>query len=134
MRERSSTLLYTRDYEEAAMNLLTVDETAAMLRVNPVTIRRYIKSGRLPAVRVGRHVRIEKEAAEALATPIVLSANQVPVEKDVFRKPSPEEIARRRALFQQILADREDARIVPLTTADLIHMARAEEEQRYGEG
>jgi len=36
------------------MDLLTVHETAAMLKVNPDTVRRYITSGRLPAVRIGR--------------------------------------------------------------------------------
>jgi len=114
------------------MDLLTVDETAAMLRVNPVTIRRYIKSGRLPAVRVGRHVRIEKETAEALATPVVPPEHPIAFEQYVYRKPSPEELARRKALVEQILADREHRNIAPLTASDLIHMAREEEEQRYG--
>lgn len=52
------------------MDLLTVHETAAMLKVNPDTVRRYITSGRLPAVRIGRRVRIRREAIEALAEPI----------------------------------------------------------------
>jgi len=52
------------------MELLTVHETAAMLKVNPDTVRRYITSGRLSAVRIGRHVRVPKEAIEALAEPI----------------------------------------------------------------
>jgi excisionase family DNA binding protein len=52
------------------MDLLTVHETAALLKVNPDTVRRYITSGRLPAVRIGRRVRIHKEAIEALAEPI----------------------------------------------------------------
>jgi excisionase family DNA binding protein len=48
------------------MELLTVQETAALLRVSPVTVRRYIASRRLAAVRVGRGVRILKEDAENL--------------------------------------------------------------------
>ena len=36
---------------------LTVREAAAMLRVSQVTLRRYVASGKLPAVRVGRNVR-----------------------------------------------------------------------------
>lgn len=52
------------------MDLLTVHETATMLRLSPKTVRQYINTGRLPAVRVGRRVRVERAAAQALATPI----------------------------------------------------------------
>lgn len=52
------------------MELLTVYETAALLKVNPETVCRYIASGRLHAVRIGRRVRVRKEAIEALALPI----------------------------------------------------------------
>ena len=52
------------------MELLTVEETAKMLKVAPITVRRYIQSGRLPAVKVGRGVRLRREAVEALLTPI----------------------------------------------------------------
>lgn len=52
------------------MELLTVQETAQMLKVAPITIRRYIQSGRLPAVKVGRGVRLQREAVEAFLTPI----------------------------------------------------------------
>jgi excisionase family DNA binding protein len=48
------------------MELLTVAETAAYLKVSPVTVRRYIKSKRLPCVRVGRNIRVRKEDVEAL--------------------------------------------------------------------
>jgi len=34
-----------------ADELLTVDEVAERVKVNPETVRRWIKSGRLPAVR-----------------------------------------------------------------------------------
>lgn len=53
------------------MDLLTVREAAAMLRVSQVTLRRYVASGKLPAVRVGRNVRIERSAAAEIATPVV---------------------------------------------------------------
>lgn len=52
------------------MDLLTVREAAAMLRVSQVTLRRYVASGKLPAVRVGRNVRIERAAAEGIAAPV----------------------------------------------------------------
>jgi len=112
------------------MDLLTVRETAAMLKVNPMTIRRYIRAGRLPAVRVGRQIRIERAAAEALAEP-VKSPTARPREPYVFHRPSDEEIARRQALFERILANRKDRNIAPLTTADLVHLAREEEDRKW---
>jgi excisionase family DNA binding protein len=44
--------------------LLTVAETAAILRVSETTIRRLIKEGALKAQRVGPHERIRIERAE----------------------------------------------------------------------
>jgi excisionase family DNA binding protein len=37
---------------------MTVAEVAAALRMNPQTIRNWIDAGQLPAVRIGRRVRI----------------------------------------------------------------------------
>jgi excisionase family DNA binding protein len=48
------------------MELMTVQETARLLRVSPVTVRRFIASRRLPAVRVGRGVRVRREDVEKL--------------------------------------------------------------------
>ena len=46
---------------------LTVPEVAAQLRVDPVTVRRWISAGRLPAFRVGRGgYRIKVADVEAL--------------------------------------------------------------------
>lgn len=56
--------------EELPVDLLTVEETAKLLKVSQITIRRYISSGRLPAVRIGRGVRIERDSIEDLLTPI----------------------------------------------------------------
>lgn len=52
------------------MELLTVEETAKLLKINPMTVRRYITAGKLPAVKVGRRVRVRKEAVEGLLAPI----------------------------------------------------------------
>jgi len=38
--------------------LLTVRETAAYLKLNPLTVYGYIKGGKLPAVKFGRYYRI----------------------------------------------------------------------------
>ncbi len=52
------------------MELLTVHEIAERLRVSPMTVRRYIAAGRLPAVKVGKGVRVRREALDQFATPI----------------------------------------------------------------
>jgi excisionase family DNA binding protein len=44
----------------------TVKETAAIARVSPATIRRLIDAGRLPAMRVGRSVRIDRAALDRM--------------------------------------------------------------------
>ncbi len=52
------------------MQLFTFQETAAMLKVSPMTIRRYFASGKLAAVRVGRRVRIRQEVIEQFLEPV----------------------------------------------------------------
>ncbi len=52
------------------MELLTVQETADLLKVSTVTVRRFIADGRLPARKVGRAVRVDKTDAERVAKPI----------------------------------------------------------------
>jgi excisionase family DNA binding protein len=51
------------------MELLTVKETADLLRVSTVTVRRYIASGKLAAVRVGRNIRIRQEDVMGVVEP-----------------------------------------------------------------
>jgi len=45
--------------------LLTVNELADMLSVNPMTVRRMVKRGQLSAVRIGRAIRFEPTAIDA---------------------------------------------------------------------
>ena len=53
-----------------ALDLLTVPEAAKMLKVSAVTLRRWIKQGRLPAYHVGpRQVRIRQEDLTKVLTP-----------------------------------------------------------------
>jgi excisionase family DNA binding protein len=72
---------------------LTVKEVAAIYKVNEITVRRHIRSGKLRAVKVGGRVRVRKEDAEALAQPVQV---QWHLNIDI-PEPTPEEIARRQA-------------------------------------
>jgi excisionase family DNA binding protein len=45
-------------------NLLSVNQVAFILRVHPLTIRRYIKDRRLKAIKVGGNVRIEENVLQ----------------------------------------------------------------------
>lgn len=56
------------------MELLTVREVAQALRVSPMTVRRHIAAGKLSAVRVGRSIRISRDAVERFAEPVAPSA------------------------------------------------------------
>jgi len=47
-------------------SFLTVAEVAAALRLNPQTVRNWIDQGSLPALRVGRRVRIRRSDFERL--------------------------------------------------------------------
>lgn len=47
-------------------NLLTVDQAARRLNVSERWMRRAIFERRLPVVKVGRYVRIDEDALEAL--------------------------------------------------------------------
>lgn len=66
------------DFPGGVVELLTVRETAAALKVAPITVRRYIAAGRLPAVRVGRNVRIERTALERLLRPAAAPPDLAP--------------------------------------------------------
>lgn len=45
-------------------NFLTVAEVSALLRLSVLTIYKYIKSGKLPAVEFGGHYRISEPSLE----------------------------------------------------------------------
>lgn len=50
---------------------LTIDQAAAILQVNPMTVRRWIKAGKLPAVTFQGLYRIDAAELESfMATPV----------------------------------------------------------------
>ncbi len=48
----------------SSSEFLTLNETADMLRLSQLTIWRYIKSGKLPAYKIGRDWRIKRTELE----------------------------------------------------------------------
>jgi excisionase family DNA binding protein len=54
-----------RSFWSDGTSLLTVAEVASAMRVSTMTVYRLIKSGELPAVRVGRSYRVRGAALEA---------------------------------------------------------------------
>lgn len=45
-------------------NLLTVKQVAFILKIHHLTVRRYIKEGKIKAIRIGGNVRIKESALQ----------------------------------------------------------------------
>lgn len=65
--------------------VLTVDEVAQYLRVHPMTVQRWCRTGELPAAKIGRAYRIKRADldhwwAERRPTPPTVSNPSVPME------------------------------------------------------
>ena len=57
--------------EQAADDLLTIKDAAALLKLSPVTVKRYLKQERLSAYHVGpRAVRVRRADLEQLLHPV----------------------------------------------------------------
>jgi excisionase family DNA binding protein len=54
------------DYTASSESFLTVAEVAEMLKLNPQTVRNWIDQGSLPALRIGRRVRIRRSDFDRL--------------------------------------------------------------------
>ncbi|MGQ0479619.1 MAG: helix-turn-helix domain-containing protein [Pseudonocardia sp.] len=57
---------HAAEQADETLDLLTVAEVAAMLRLSKMTIYRLMDKGRLPALRVGRSFRIPRDSVHAL--------------------------------------------------------------------
>lgn len=111
--------------------LLTVDEVARRLRLHPITVRRHIKSGRLPATRIGRSVRLREDDIEgAKPTKDVAHMTAEEFREYMMRPPSPQEIERRRQWAAEIPALQ---RPIDINTAVLKRVGRRMNEVLYGE-
>ena len=49
----------------------TLEEAAAMLKLHPQTLRRWIRTGKLPARRFGKQFRLRREDFERVAQPSI---------------------------------------------------------------
>lgn len=95
---------------------LTVAEAAALLRVAPSTIRRWIREGDLPAYRLGRRrVGLKREELSRLIKPVGAdealdraASDSDEVERIRRRKLTPEEVERSLAAFERARQHRED--------------------------
>ncbi len=123
----------------AAGSLVTMREAAELLKVSPVTIKRWLKQGRLRAYHVGpRAIRIKQEDLQALLTPTNVQDKQKEVStgmlqlgKQQHRRPWPaaEELARRQRLIAVIRMRREQRVITPHTAEELVREARMAREK-----
>jgi excisionase family DNA binding protein len=50
--------------------LLSIQEVAQITGLHEITIRRYVRSGELEAVRIGRRIRVRREALDKLMKPM----------------------------------------------------------------
>ncbi len=103
---------------------LTVREVAAIYKVNEITVRRHIRSGKLRAVKIGGRVRVRKDDADAFVQPVQA---QWHLQLDT-PKPTPEVLARRRELAARADALRSSMKPLDISVVDIIRQARDEEE------
>jgi excisionase family DNA binding protein len=104
-----------------AMELLTVKETAELLRVSTVTVRRYIASGKLAAVRVGRNIRIRRDDAERVIEPTESSIDPkfIAEAKASYFSDSPTDIAENHEKYlAEAYADTHEDDETPFTNPD----------------
>jgi excisionase family DNA binding protein len=127
MRRSASLLIHSAPGLEPS-RYVTVAQAAKLLGVSPSTVWRWIDARKLPAYRVGpRGIRIREEDLQAAIRPArERTEDSVHEEQISIVPPSRQELARRQALVATILKNREERRIAPLTSADLVHRAREE--------
>ena len=104
---------------------VSVLDCADLLHVSPGVIRQHIRNGDLPAVRISGRLSMCKADVEALAHLIV------PAPTLVIKPVTPEAIARLRAISAHLDSVRAEMKPLGMSTAELIRLAREEEEAKY---
>jgi len=112
--------------------LLTVEEVAKRLRLHPITVRRHIRSGRIPATRIGRAVRVKEEDIEPVTEPPKRVVDMTPEElrTHIMRPLTPEGLERRRRAFDEMKGLQVP---IDINTATLKRVGRRMNEVLYGE-
>jgi excisionase family DNA binding protein len=64
-------------------NLLSVQQVATMLHVHPLTVRRYIRTKRLQAVKVGGNIRISEQALQNFHKEIAITEQKPKIFKNI---------------------------------------------------
>lgn len=59
----------TPERKESEMEVLTVEEVAELLKIQPATVRKLFRAGELPGRKVGRDWRTTREALESYMNP-----------------------------------------------------------------
>jgi excisionase family DNA binding protein len=73
-----------KDNDVDAADFLSVDQVAGRLGLHVRTVRRYVREGRLRAVRIGKQYRVAREALDALTgTPAAPAAVSAPIARHV---------------------------------------------------
>lgn len=60
---------HAQDDVVVAHELLSVEEVSRALAISPQTVRRHVRSGRLPAVTVGSSIRVSRSAVAEFTVP-----------------------------------------------------------------
>ena len=64
-------------------NLLSVKQVAFILRVHPLTVRRYIRDKKLKAVKVGGNIRVDENALQDFHKEVSITEQKPKVFKNV---------------------------------------------------
>lgn len=66
--------------------LLSVTQTAYILKVHPLTVRRYIREGKLKAVKIGGNIRIKESELNTFSQDVVPGSQIFRGNQRVFKK------------------------------------------------
>lgn len=107
------------------IELMTIEEAAKLLRISPVTVWRMIKSGDLPALRIGRKMlRIRKADLLAIIQPAIEQEPQSLLSfEHTEGMPEVSQEERQQAAYR-ILKRREEIGPINISVIELIHDGR----------